>query len=279
MTRIDSHQHFWSLARGDYGWLTPDLEPLYRDFQPSDLEPHLRAAGISQTILVQAAPTVAETQYLLELSAQTPFVAGVVGWVDLLAADAPDVIANLARDPRLRGLRPMLQEIPDVDWIRQPALDPALAAMVDHGLRFDALVRPTHLPSLRHMMRRHPDLPVVIDHGAKPRIADGERRDWETSLRSIARETTAYCKVSGLVTEAAAGVTLETLLPYLDVLMESFGANRLMWGSDWPVLNLAADYDSWWKMTQQYLAPFDSTTGAAICGGTAAEFYGISVPD
>lgn len=275
MMRIDSHQHFWSLARGDYGWLTPDLAPLYRDFLPVDLEPLLRLGSIARTILVQAAPTLAETQYLLDLAQQTPFVAGVVGWVDLLDPQAPSTIAELARDPLLRGIRPMLQDIPAIDWIQQPALDPALAAMRSHGLRFDALVRAAHLPALLKMMQRHPDLAVVIDHGAKPNIAAGERQEWEAGIRLIARETPACCKLSGLATEAAAGVDLETLLPYLNVLMESFGPSRLMWGSDWPVVTLACEYETWWKMTQQYLAPFDSATVEAVLGTTAARFYDI----
>jgi L-fuconolactonase len=272
--RIDSHQHFWSMARTDYGWLTPDLAPLYRDFLPADLRPHLASATISRTVLVQAAPTVAETFYLLDLARQTPFVAAVVGWIDLLAPDAPEQIARFVQPP-LRGVRPMLQDIPDVTWVRDARLGPALAALVDHELSFDALVRPAHLPALLAMMQRHPELRVVIDHGAKPDIKAGQLVDWTRQMRAVARDSNAYCKISGLITEAAPGVTLDALRPYLDVLFECFTPHRLMWGSDWPVVNLAGDYQGWWRMIEEYLAPFEPAARAAVLGETAQRFYRV----
>jgi L-fuconolactonase len=272
---IDSHQHFWSVARADYGWLSPALPALYRDFLPGDLAPLLASAGIEQTVVVQAAPTLAETRYLLDLAQQTPFVAAVVGWVDMHAADAPDVIAMLAAQPRFRGIRPMLQDIPDVEWIRDPRLRPAFESLIDHELSFDALVRPAHLPALLEVMQHYPSLPVVIDHGAKPDIAAGQRDAWARQMGVIARDSTACCKISGLVTEAAAGVTLDVIRPYLDVLLECFGPQRLMWGSDWPVVNLACDSMEWWEMTQQYLAPLEPAVREAVLGGTAQRFYRI----
>lgn len=272
---IDSHQHFWSVARADYGWLTPALPVLYRDFLPDDLAPLLASTDITRTVLVQAAPTLAETRYLLDLAQQTPFVAAVVGWVDMRAADAPEIIAMLAAQPRFRGIRPMLQDIPDVEWIRHPDLRPVFASLIAHGLSFDALVRTEHLSALLEVMQRYPSLPVVIDHGAKPNIAAGERNDWARQMHVIARDSAACCKVSGLATEAAPGATLDVMRPYLDVLFECFGANRLMWGSDWPVVNLACDYEAWWEMTQQYLAPLDRAAREAVLGGTARRFYRI----
>jgi L-fuconolactonase len=272
-SRIDSHQHFWSVTRTDYGWLTPDLPQLYRDFLPADLVPHLASTTINRTVLVQAAPTVAETHYLLDLARQTPFVAAVVGWVDLLDPRAPDTIARLAAQPRLRGIRPMLQDLHDVAWIRDPRLNPAFASLIEQGLSFDALVRPTHLPALLDMMQRHPTLTVVIDHGAKPNIAAGQRDDWALLMRTVARDSNACCKISGLVTEAAPGVTLDVLRPYLDVLFECFTPQRLMWGSDWPVVHLACDYQAWWQMTEQYLAPLELAARAALLGETAQRFY------
>ena len=171
--RVDAHQHFWRLARGDYGWLTPAKGPIYRDFGPADLTPLLARAGIDATVLVQAAPTVDETRFLLELARTTPVVAGVVGWAPLDAPDAPDVVAALAREPALKGLRPMLHDIPDVDWMLRPEVAPGLRAIAAADLTFDALVRPPHLPNLRRLLERHPDLRVVIDHGAKPEIGRG----------------------------------------------------------------------------------------------------------
>jgi len=272
---IDSHQHFWSLARGDYGWLTPALAPLYRDFLPADLAPLLRSAEIDRTILVQAAPTVAETRFLLDLAQRTDFIAGVIGWVDMAAEDAADVIAELTTDPRLRGIRPMIQDIADIDWMLAPGLTPAFRSLAERDLCFDALVRPQHLRNLGILLGRHPDLKVVIDHGAKPRIADGQFDEWAADMARLARETPALCKISGLVTEAPSGATLESLRPYLDHLFTVFGPERLMWGSDWPVVNLACQYSTWWETMQRYVTPLDPAARGAVLGRTAARFYGI----
>src|SRR5713226_8622415 len=187
--RIDAHQHVWRLDRGDYGWLTPDLRPLYRDYSLSDLRPHLDAAGIGGTILVQAAPTEAETEFLLGVAAASAgLVLGVVGWVDFAARDAHRRLERLARNPLLRGVRPMMQDIPDTDWMLGAALEPAFRAVVDLRLRFDALVRPRPLPNLRRLLDRYPDPELVVDHGAKPRIAIGEREPGASEIRAIARE-------------------------------------------------------------------------------------------
>ena len=166
--QIDSHQHFWRLDRGDYGWLTPQLAPIYRDFSPDDLAPVLARHDIARTILVQAAPTVAETEFMLEIASRTPWVAGVVGWVEFTAEDAPETIARLAADRTLVGLRPMVHDIADVDWLARADLAPAIRAMIEHDLVFDALVKPPHLPALRRFIERFPELRIVIDHGAKP---------------------------------------------------------------------------------------------------------------
>jgi len=274
--RIDAHQHFWRLARGDYGWLTTeDFPGLYRDFGPSDLASLLDAASIERTVLVQAAPTAAETAYLLELAAATPFVAGVVGWTDLEASDAPGAIESTAANPKLLGLRPMLQDLDDDAWILRATVAPALDAMQRAGLRFDALVKPRHLPNLTKLLSARPDLRVVIDHGAKPDIAGEALADWAAAMRRIARETSATCKLSGLVTEAAPGWREETLRPYVDVLLEAFGPARLMWGSDWPVVNLAGGYAAWHAAAEALTERCTADERADIFGGTARRFYGI----
>ncbi|MEX2009626.1 MAG: amidohydrolase family protein, partial [Dongiaceae bacterium] len=156
--RVDAHVHFWKLARGDYGWITPEVAPLMRDFGPDDLRPHLAAAGIDAVVLVQAAPTAAETRFLFDIAAAEPLVAGVVGWTDMAAADA---IAALAENPRLRGVRPMIQDIADVDWMLRDELAPAFRAVAETGICFDALVKPPHLRNLRRLLERHPDLKTV----------------------------------------------------------------------------------------------------------------------
>ncbi|MFB1025257.1 MAG: amidohydrolase family protein, partial [Octadecabacter sp.] len=229
---IDAHQHFLQLERGDYGWLTPDLASLYRDFMPDDLAPHLLQHDIDGTILVQAAPTPAETEFLLDIADKTSFVLGVVGWTDFAAKSAASDIARLAKHPKLVGLRPMIQDITDDDWMLRFDLTPA----------FDALVLPRHLSQLRKLLSRHPNLRTVIDHGAKPDISGGQLDDWANDIAVIAKESRAYCKLSGLLTEAGKDWTITDFAPYVAHLLEHFGPERLVWGSDWPVLTMAASY-------------------------------------
>ena len=275
--RIDAHQHVWRLARGDYGWLTPALAPIYRDFGLDDLRPHLAAVGIGGTILVQAASTEAETEFLLGAAGESGgLVKGVVGWVDFEARDAPYRLERLARNPLLRGVRPMMQDIPDTDWMLNVDLDPAFRAVVDLGLCFDALVQPRHLTNLRRLLDRYRGLNLVIDHAGKPRIGAGEREPWAAEMRALARETNAWCKLSGLVTEAGAAWTMTDLRPYADHLLDCFGAERLIWGSDWPVVELAGGYDRWWGAAAALLRPLDTPRREQVLGGNATRFYGIS---
>lgn len=276
MTRIDAHQHFWRVGRGDYGWLTPDKTTLYRDHLPPDLAPHLAAADVTRTVLVQAAPTTAETDFLLDLATETPFVAGVVGWVDLESPGAPQAVADFAARPGALGLRPMLQDLADDAWLLQPRLAPAFAAMVEAGLTFDALVKPRHLPTLQGFLADYPDLAVVVDHGAKPDIAGGGHADWAAAMRAIARDSQACCKLSGLLTEARPDWSIDDLRPYVETLLEAFGPSRLMWGSDWPVLNAAADYGRWSEATDDLLAELSAAERDQVMGGAAQAFYGIA---
>lgn len=252
---IDAHFHCWQLQRGDYGWLTPDLTPICRDVAVQDWLRHAQAHGIHGGVLVQAAPTEADTRFLLAQADTHPEVLGVVGWVDMLAVDAEQRIAQLASHPKLKGLRPMLQDIADPDWVLQPALAPALQAMARHGLVFDALVLPVHLPRLRSLLARHPDLRVVIDHGAKP-SPSAPVGAWADGLRAIAAETAperVACKLSGLWTELPQGSDSAALAPWCEVLWSVWGADRLIWGSDWPVLEMAADYDRWRTWSLDFL--------------------------
>lgn len=273
--RIDAHQHFWNLSRGDYDWLTPELGLIYRDFAPDDLRPILRRHQIDTTIIVQAAPTISETEFMLGIAQHTDFVAGVVGWVDLEAPDAAAVIGRLAARPRLVGLRPMIQDIPDPEWMLRPNLAPALAAMERGNLRFDALLKPPHLAPFLQFLRKYPTLPIVVDHGAKPEIRNDRFEDWAPAMREIARDERVYCKLSGLVTEANSDWKLDDLRRYIDHLLACFGPQRLMWGSDWPVVNLAGGYDRWMEASVASLSALGAAEQAAIFGGTAARFYGV----
>ena len=270
---IDAHQHFWRIDRGDYGWLTPRSGAIHRDFLPADLAPILARHRIDATILVQAAPTIAETRFLLELATAAPFVAGVVGWVPFEAPDAADQIALLAAQPGLVGLRPMVQDEPDDDWILRPALRGAFDAMVAHRLVFDALVLPRHLSRLARVLDRHPHLAIVVDHGAKPHIRAGEIATWRADMAIVAAHPNVTCKLSGLVTEAPAGAGLATLKPFIDALLDLFGPQRLIWGSDWPVVELAGGYDRWYALAQDALRDLDDDQRAAVFGGNAARVY------
>lgn len=273
--RIDAHQHFWSLARDDYGWLTPDLAPIYRDFLPADLSPILQKAGIDGTILVQAAPTVDETHYMLELAEQNAFIKGVVGWVDFEAATAPDQIANLAANPKLVGLRPMIQDIEQDDWMLEAKLAPAFDTLIAHDLTFDALTLPKHLGYLRQLLARYPTMRVVIDHGSKPDIANGAFEEWARDISMLASESHAYCKLSGLVTEASANWSVEDLRPYMEHLLSCFGPARLIWGSDWPVCTLASSYERWLEATDALLRECSDDERDQILGGTAIKAYSL----
>jgi L-fuconolactonase len=275
-SRVDAHQHFWRLDRGDYGWLTPALEPIYRDLLPDDLRPHLDACRIGRTVLVQAAPTEAETAYLLDLAVRNPFVAGVVGWTDFQAIEAPARIARLAEYPKLKGLRPMIQDIPDVDWMLRDDLAPAFEAIVERGLCFDALVLPAHLPNLLSLLRRYPDLRTVIDHAAKPHIRDGGFAEWAPGMERLARETGALCKLSGLITEAGPGWSVERLRPYVDHLLNCFGPGRLIWGSDWPVLLQVGSYEAWHEAAVVLLSDLNEGQCIAVFGGNASSFYRLA---
>ncbi|MBR1237053.1 amidohydrolase family protein [Bradyrhizobium sp. AUGA SZCCT0182] len=273
MMRIDAHHHLWTLARGDYGWLTPALAPIHRDFSLSDLAPHLAAANIRGTILVQAAPTEAETMFLLDIAAKAQVVRGVVGWTDFDVADGGARIDALAMHKLLVGLRPMVQDMPDDDWLLHPGLAPLLAAMARNNLAFDALVLPRHLPRLLRLVDDHPYLQFVLDHCAKPRLATGETADWYRDVALLAERPNIVCKLSGLVTEAAPDWQITDLRKAVDHVVACFGPHRLLWGSDWPVVNLAGGYEKWIAAAETLLAGLSPDEKAAIFGGNAARIY------
>jgi L-fuconolactonase len=277
---IDAHFHCWQLDRADYGWLDPKLnpalKPICRDVTVSDWQAQSAPHGVAGGVLVQAAATEAETLFLLALADANQAVLGVVGWVDLLAPDAPARIEALARRPKLKGLRPMLQDLADPEWILNPALAPALQAMSGAGLVFDALVKPVHLPDIRILAGRYPKLAIVIDHAAKPDIAAGKWQPWADAMAQIAAQTQAMCKLSGLMTEAGPDPKSVALQPYAAHVLKCFGSGRLVWGSDWPVLELACSYADWWRCSQQLLAGLSSKEREAVLGGNAQRLYGLS---
>lgn len=267
--RIDAHHHLWRIADRAGQWPPPDLAAIHRDFTLDDLAPHLAAAGCEGTVLVQTLEDEAETAAMLALAARNPVIRGVVGWTDLKAAGAPGRIARLARDPRLKGLRPMLKDHPDEAWIADPGLAPAIEAMIAHDLAFDALVRPRQLGPLLTFATRHPALRIVIDHGAKPAIGAGGSPGWREAMAALAARPNVWCKLSGLLTEAGEGGP-EAVRPYAEAILALFGPGRVIWGSDWPVLNLAGEHGAWFALCRALVPPAHH---GAVFGGNAVAFY------
>ena len=271
---IDAHQHFWAVSRGDYGWLenNPAVGAIARDIRPADLRPHLSRHRIDRTVLVQAAPTLEETEYLLGLADATDFIAKVVGWIDFEDKSHARHLARFAKHPKFAGVRPMIQDIADENWMHRPEVQWAFAAIIEHDVTFDALGHPRHLAAFGRLFHRYPHMRTVIDHGMKPSIRTGEFDAWAAGMSELASFPHVTCKLSGLLTEAASGANEATLKPYVAHLLASFGPDRLMWGSDWPVLELAAGYDDWWSMARA-LVP--AAAADAIFGETASRFYRI----
>ena len=274
---IDSHQHYWRPERGDYPWMPGAPQGLRRRFGPQDLAPLLAACGVGATVLVQAAPTVAETDYLLGIADATATVAGVVGWIDFDDAAERSTLERLAAHPALKGVRPMVQDLPDDAWLQRDGIDWAFAAIQELGLSFDALGYARHARQFLRRIEKHPDLRVVIDHCMKPAIARGDFDGWARDMRDLARGTTAMCKLSGLATEAAPGAGLDVLQPYMEHVLEVFGPSRLMWGSDWPVASTAISYADWFRACEALLAGCDEVERARVFGGNASAFYQLSV--
>lgn len=272
---IDAHQHFWAPSRGDYFWMEgAAAAPIRRDVFPRHLDPILRRHGIDATVLVQAAASVEETEYMLGLADATDFVAKVVGWVNFENADDRRQLERLAKHPKFSGVRPMIQDIPDVNWMNRSDVQWGFAALSDLDLSFDALGYPIHLDNFARLFDRFPGMRTVIDHCMKPVIRNGAFDDWAKKMERIARTTPVCCKLSGLATEAKPGWTVDTLRPYAEHVLGVFGPDRVMWGSDWPVVELNGSYDSWREAS---LAIIGSREGRdEILGGTAARFYRIA---
>jgi len=272
---IDAHQHFWDPQRGDYGWLTRELPHFYRVFAPEDLRHELVECEVQGTVLVQAAPTEAECGYLLEIADRTPWVLGVVGWLDLRAQDACERIRAWAGRRKLVGVRPMLQDLQDISWVTSEACVPAFRTLADMDLTFDALIRVPQFPTIAALAAANPGLRIVVDHAAKPDITRAERTTWLTAMRALAKHPNVACKYSGLLSEAAPGAGGHELRFYSEALLEIFGPERLLWGSDWPILTGVSDYGSWIAMARELVAHVPGAARAGIMGRNAIAFYGL----
>lgn len=272
--KVDAHHHFWRIDRGVYDWIDDDLWELRRDYLPDHLTPYLKQLGIDQTILVQASETLTENAFLLEMAEAADFVGGIVAWVDLMAPDAATQLHTLAQHSIVKGIRPVLQGINDSNWILQKDVLAALRTLPGLGLCFDALIQSRHLPAILTLSHQIPDLRIVIDHAAKPKIANGSppEPEWQLRLKELGRNPNIYCKISGLATEYGHGWSGQSLAPVSATLLDCFGPSKLMWGSDWPVLERHGSYVQWYA---QAVGLIDENDQAAIFGTTAAHFYGL----
>ena len=242
--RIDSHQHYWKIDRADYGWITPEIPTLYRDYLPHDLLPHLQAHQFDGSIVVQAAPTIEETEYILSLAEQHTSIIGVVGWLDLCDSNHRTHYERFRRNPKFLGFRIMIQDMPDADLVLQPAFIQALHEYAELEVPIDILVLSHQLPAVCQLLKRVPNLRAVIDHMAKPSIKQGVIEPWLTHMQEIAQYPGIYCKLSGMVTEADRDHWKPTdFTVYIQHMLQLFGARRVMFGSDWPVCLVAAHYD------------------------------------
>jgi L-fuconolactonase len=271
---IDSHHHLWRIGQNGCVWPGADLVQIYRSFEAQELVRLAAPCGVTGTILVQSQPCDADTDYLLAEADRSAFILGVVGWVDLLERNAPARIDALAGQPKLLGLRPMLQGLPD-GWILDRSLDPAIDAMEANHLRFDALVYTRHLPDLLTFAERHPRLCIVIDHAAKPPLASGPLDEWRLLIERCAQLPQVFCKFSGLLTEAGERPDTGLLRECAAVLLDAFGDQRLMWGSDWPVVNLAGNYGGWLQLARDLVREHRPALLDSVFGGAARRFYRI----
>jgi L-fuconolactonase len=271
---IDSHQHFWQVGRFDYPWMTSDLEVLYRDYLPEELAPILSRNGVSKTVLVQASNSVAESRWLLSLADENSFIAGVVGWIDLMSPIVDAQLDELSVHPRFKGVRHLVESEPDDDWLIQSSVLSGLRQLSRYRLSYDLLVHTRHLKYVPRVIETVPELAFVIDHLAKPPVAKNEIKDWSKELKPLASYSNVYCKLSGLVTEANwSSWRLDDLRPYVEYALELFGADRLMFGSDYPVCLLAASYDRVLDAFQEILEPLSDTDREKIFSNNAAKFY------
>ena len=279
---VDAHHHFWDPARRDYYWMTGEaLAPIRRRFTPDDLGPELAAAGVDATVLVQTIDSVDETREFMATAAATPFVAGVVGWVDLTDPALADTLAELRAQPdgdTLVGIRHQVHDEPDADWLLRPDVRRGLAAVRDAGLAYDFLLRPREIPAALDTARAFPELRLVIDHLAKPPIASGEVAPWAEQMAPFAGLEHVFCKLSGMVTEANwSDWSADSLRPYVHHVLDVFGIDRVMFGSDWPVCLLAGSYGDVKRALEDALPALSSDECAMVFGGNATDFYNLAV--
>jgi L-fuconolactonase len=277
--RIDSHQHFWRFQPAEFGWIDASMAVLRADFLPTDLKPLLDTAAIDGCIAVQAAPTLGETRFLLDLAKGHPWIRGVVGWVDLQSRDVDAQLREFTRNPRFVGVRHLVQDEPDPRFLLHEPFLRGLAALAPYDLAYDLLVRPHQLSAAIDLVDRFAGQRFVLDHCGKPDLRHGDLQTWSTQIHELARRPNVVCKLSGLATEAdPAAWTVDTLQPAVAEVLQAFGPRRLLFGSDWPVCLLATSYARWLDTLAQLLAELPSADLEAVYGGNAVRCYHLPKP-
>lgn len=273
--KVDSHHHFWNLSEVVYPWLTPDYDPIYANFAPHDLQPLIQMASIDKTVLVQSANSYADTASMLTHSDYHEWIGAVIGWVDLLNPEQTGKDLDLfSKHPKFRGMRHLIHDEKDPDWVIQDVVIESLKILAQHGMIFEVVgVFPNHLKHVPLLSERIPNLKMALDHLAKPPIKDKQMSPWSDQLKAAAENPNVYGKISGLNTAAASDWSADDLKPYVDTALDCFTADRLMFGSDWPVCLLAGDYAQVWQETNKVLNHYSQAEKDAILGGTAAQFY------
>ena len=274
--RLDSHQHFWVYDSQQYPWI-PKGSPLHRDWLPTDLAPLLAKAGLDGCVAVQARQTVEESRWLLTLADHAPIIQGVVGWVDLRSDKVEEQLAELSKHPKFVGVRHVVQDEPDANFMLRPEFLRGIGRLRQFKLTYDILIYPKQLPAAIELAKRFPEQPFVLDHIAKPFIRDRIVSPWREQIRTLAKSKNVFCKVSGLITEADhAKWEPADFKPYLDIVFEAFGEERVMFGSDWPVCLLAGGYERVFALADDYTRALSREGRANFFGGNAARFYGSS---
>jgi L-fuconolactonase len=272
--RIDAHHHFWTYSPEEYGWIDDTMAVIRRDFLPEHLETEIRSCGIDGVVPVQARQTLEETRWLLALASQHDFIRGVVGWVPLIAPEISNILGSLAEQGRLKAVRHVLQAEPDHQYMLHDDFNRGIDSLREFGLVYDILIFECHLPQAIQFVDRHPKQIFVLDHIAKPRIRDHVMSPWRENLRILAERPNVYCKISGMVTEADYNTwTKQDLAPYFDTVLDAFGPEQLMFGSDWPVCLVATKYSGWFNLVLEQIASLSDAEQDAILGGTAIRVY------
>lgn len=273
MKTIDTHQHFWKYNPVDYGWITDDMSVIRKDFLPADLSVVLKENAVDACVSVQADQTEAETDWLLQMADENDFIAGVVGWVDLRSPLIEERLKHYSQFPKLKGFRHVLQGEEPSFMLQKDFLN-GISKLQQFDFTYDILIFPQHLDAALQLVQQFPDQAFVIDHIAKPYIKDKKIDEWKAGMEKIARHQNVYCKLSGMVTEADwKNWTKEDLLPCIDVVVNSFGTNRVMFGSDWPVCLVAAQYQQWLSLVKDYFTSFSAEEQQAVFSKNAATFY------